>query len=384
MSLITGSIKDILSIKLKSRHDAYTDQFSRIFMTKMFIISALIMSVDFFNDKVACIQSDSRMTSEFVHSTCWIQGFYTFAELNNCTKHCGYFGIPQEIQMDGRNEKNELCNTKAGSSCLPMTKVFFVQYQYFPFYIASLSVFYFIPYIFFRVINSDLTSLKSYMKCTSITCPKKIVETYFNYKMNGGRSKLRVKVILNIGVKTLYVIVNVVGFFCTDVLLNYRYKSYGLQWVQWSRSNNSVNTAKPGNLILPAMGICEIYEGIMDKISNLNNKHKFICEISPNILYQYVMLVLWFIFTIGIAISCLGLLLNISSYVVIYLNFLKCHGKKINMVHNNLSIREIEYLRYIRNKDLSLYSDVQRWLKKTRFDKETINFLEINHNNAKP
>ena len=391
MSLITGSIKDILSIKLKSRQDAYTDQFSRIFMTKMFIISALIMSVDFFNDKVSCIESNSKMSSEFVHSACWIRGFYTFAELKNCTKQCGYFGIPQDIQMDGKNKKDVLCDTKKeGNDCLPMTKQFFLQYQYFPFYIASLAVFYFIPYIFFRAVNSDIMSLKCYMKSSSITCPKKIAETYFNYKMNGGQSKLRLKVVLNIGVKILYVVVNVVGFLCTDILLNYNYKSYGLKWIQWARSNDSLvlnNSGlrffpKPGNLILPAMGICELHEGSMNEVDRVDNNHRFICEISPNVLYQYVMIVLWFIFTLGIVISCAGFFLNISSYLLIYSNrFFKCRRQSINLVYYNLSIREIEYLQYIRNKDLSLYSDVQRWLKKTRFNKESVH--NTSEHNAK-
>ena len=63
-----GSIKDILSIKIKHRHDSYTDQFCRIFMSKMFIISALVMGVDFFNDKVSCIvpKESGLGTDEFL------------------------------------------------------------------------------------------------------------------------------------------------------------------------------------------------------------------------------------------------------------------------------------------------------------------------------
>ena len=62
-----GSIKDILSIKIKTRHDSYTDQFVRIFMSKMFIISALVMGVDFFNDKVSCIVPKDSNLGAFDH-----------------------------------------------------------------------------------------------------------------------------------------------------------------------------------------------------------------------------------------------------------------------------------------------------------------------------
>ena len=63
-----GSIKDILSIKIKHRHDSYTDQFCRIFMSKMFIISALVMGVDFFNDKVSCIVPKESNLGMYSHS----------------------------------------------------------------------------------------------------------------------------------------------------------------------------------------------------------------------------------------------------------------------------------------------------------------------------
>ena len=55
MSLIDGNIKDVLSIKLKCRHDGITDQFNRILMVKMLIIFSIIMSMEFFSDKVSCI-----------------------------------------------------------------------------------------------------------------------------------------------------------------------------------------------------------------------------------------------------------------------------------------------------------------------------------------
>ena len=39
MSLITGKLKDLLKIKPKTRFDGYTDQFHRIFMVKMSMVS---------------------------------------------------------------------------------------------------------------------------------------------------------------------------------------------------------------------------------------------------------------------------------------------------------------------------------------------------------
>jgi len=75
MSLIANNIKSILAIKIKTRHDSYTDQYMRIFMVKMFIVSSLVMGVDWFHDNVSCmVPQSSSLKPNFIHSACWIQG----------------------------------------------------------------------------------------------------------------------------------------------------------------------------------------------------------------------------------------------------------------------------------------------------------------------
>lgn len=76
MSMVAGSIKEIVSIKIKARHDTVTDQYNRIFMTKMCIICSAIIGVNYFNDKVSCILANANgMDDKFVGSACWIQGW---------------------------------------------------------------------------------------------------------------------------------------------------------------------------------------------------------------------------------------------------------------------------------------------------------------------
>lgn len=75
MSLITNNIKNILNIKIKARHDSYTDQYMRIFMVKMCVVSSLVMGVDWFHDTVSCmVPQKSDLKPNFIHSACWIQG----------------------------------------------------------------------------------------------------------------------------------------------------------------------------------------------------------------------------------------------------------------------------------------------------------------------
>ena len=387
MSLITGSIKDVLSIKLKQRDDDYTDQFSRIFMVKMFVISSLIMSVDYFSDKVNCIiPKGSHLTRDFVHSVCWIQGFYIYEELKSRMSESGYYGIPKDTEIDGKFANGQLCRQfnkatyRFDEKCNPLTRAYYLQYQYFPFFIASLAIMYYMPYILFRIVNDDLIRLKGYLKRANgkPVDTKNILDNYFQYSKNGGKLRLRLKTVLNVAIKISYVGVSVLGFALTNMLLQGNYMRYGLEWMEWTKLNNTVafqynpyrKTPKPGDILLPSMGFCDIVEGSNDVRSTFTNHHKFICEISPNVLYQYVLVVLWYLFVISIAITVFGVLLYIVSSLVVLYGYSTCFNRVNSDLANicdNMTFREIEYLRFIRIKDLSVYGDVVKLLQKQRY-----------------
>lgn len=48
---------------------------------------------------------------DFVHSACWIQGFYIYTELKDRFDESGYYGIPKDIDMDGLTNEGRLCRT---------------------------------------------------------------------------------------------------------------------------------------------------------------------------------------------------------------------------------------------------------------------------------
>ena len=79
MAFISGDIKNLLTVKSKVRPDDYTDQFSRIFIVKMCLVSSLIIGFDYFKDEVACIKAtESKLTGDFISATCWIKGNLTY------------------------------------------------------------------------------------------------------------------------------------------------------------------------------------------------------------------------------------------------------------------------------------------------------------------
>ena len=66
-----------------------------------------------------------------------------------------------------------------------------------------------------------------------------IVDNYFNYKINS-ETRMKARVLGNIGVKILYIIGNVVAFVIVNEMLNGDYRTYGLTWMTWSKLPNSM------------------------------------------------------------------------------------------------------------------------------------------------
>ena len=93
----------------------------------------------------------------------------------------GYYGIPKSLEFNGlyKDSTDELCTVGNSPDCLPLTKTFYLQYQWFPFYIATVGFLYYLPYILFRFVNTDLISLKASIKAADVDIDA-IVKNYFN------------------------------------------------------------------------------------------------------------------------------------------------------------------------------------------------------------
>ena len=165
---ITDSIKSILSVKTKPRHDTYSDHYSRIFMVKVMMVATLLTGMSWYSDKINCVIPQTiGANGGFVSSACWINGFYVYERIRYHADEVGYFGVPREIDHDGVLPDGQLCNTKDKAlinnprvKCEPMEKTFFLQYQYMTFVMAALALLYYAPYSVYRLISEDMVSLK--------------------------------------------------------------------------------------------------------------------------------------------------------------------------------------------------------------------------------
>lgn len=371
-----NSIKSLLTIKPKSRTDDYTDQFHRIFMVKISMVASLLLGLNWVKDTITCIiPGTAGISGDYVHQACWIQGFYIYRDLKHTPGKFGLYGIPDDIENDGLHAASGTpCLVgRHGPECQPMTKTFYLQYQWFPFYIATIGFLYYLPYLLFRCVNADLISLKGNLK--SDVDVDVVVKNYFNHVINP-IGKMRLRLIANIFVKLFYIIVNIIAFTGTDRLINGDFKNYGRDWLSWTKHDNKEEfdytatrkTWRPAEKLLPTFGLCEVLQLGKDIKHSLYNSHRFVCEISQNVLYQYVLALLWFLFIIGMVVSVLGLLMLIGEHVAMQAITVTSyddadHTKK---VYAALSLRECQYLECIRKKDIIVFTNVIRKLKEDR------------------
>lgn len=116
-------------------------------------------------------------------------------------------------------------------------------------------------------------------------------------------------------------------------------------------------TPKAGHGLLPGFGICEVANAAEDRIHSHVNKHVYICELSQHVLYQYILIVLWYMLIFGIVISILGLIKHIFSQVT-SICCLTIEGEDAQRVYPQLSMRERQYLDYIRRRNLPVFGEM--------------------------
>jgi len=374
MSNVTGDIKKLFNFKYKTRNDSVTDQFNRVFMVKAMLVAAFLTGMNWYKDDIKCIvpkHMDTSSIAGFGGQACWINGFYVYEQLRHKENFHGYYGIPMDLNHNGTDNYGKTCEAAPGKSdCKAMEKKFYLQYQWFPFYIAMLAVLYYAPYIMFGYVNNDLITLRKTIKNQKANV-EDIVANYFPAKANP-RNNFRV--VLNIGVKLVYLFVNVFAFLATDSVLNGEFRGFGNSWVNWSKLTNSEahnylgirEFLKPGEVLLPTFGFCDVLELGQDVKYGLTNDYHLMCEISQHVLYHYVLIAIWFAMIFGIVASVVGFIELLIRMALRSFFFAK-EEEAAMKVFKHLPIRQQEYLDFVRKKNVPVYGKLIRVLYHSRF-----------------
>lgn len=269
MASVVEGIKGIISINIKTRTDDVCDQYSRIFMMKMMMIGTMVIGLNWYADKTTCIMPPiDSLSSDFVADACWIQGFYIYEDVEIDHEEAAYYGIPSNLDYTGKYPSGKLCikdsprPKKDNEDCQRLNKKFFLQYQYMPFLTAVFALIYYLPYIMFNIMNTDIVRLKENLNNADVNL---IRETHFNYKFNCA-ARMRLRVFGNFLVKMMYALSNAICFFTIDNVMGGAFRHFGLDWSQWRSSKDEYTdeyiavrgSPKPSNILLPTFGICEV------------------------------------------------------------------------------------------------------------------------------
>lgn len=160
----------------------------------------------------------------------------------------------------------------------------------------------------------------------------------------------------NCAVKLLYIFTHFISFSLIDKSLNGKFQSFGMDWLYW-KVDEGERIVKPGEVLLPIFGLCDVIEGGLDKRWTTVNIHRLICEYSPHVLYHYVLLILWFLIIVGFVLSGVSLLHYMWKPFSHWVK--KSNGSYIDRdVLQLLTVREADYLDLIKDNDCTLYNEV--------------------------
>jgi len=196
------------------------------------------------------------------------------------------------------------------------------------------------------------------------------VQNYFNHSINSV-PKMRMRILMNVIIKLLYVLVNVVSFFVLNNSLDTTFLSYGVSWMSWTRLNSTAqlefesrDSPTPANRMLPSFGICDIGDTRKDVLTVYQNSVSMVCEISSHVLYHYLFLILWFVLVLSVVVSVVGVILNVLGHI----NNMKFSRDRASSktIYQFLTVRECEYLEFIRRRNLALYGTVITKLRHTK------------------
>lgn len=105
-------------------------------------------------------------------------------------------------------------------------------------------------------------------------------------------------------------------------------------------------------------------------------RHRVVCEISQNIRYQYILIIMWFFFAVGIFVSILGFLHSVMGIIkaMFWIYRPKFFPKESlsDKVTAQLTIREMEYLEKIKSIDLTVYGELLIELTRYRPDLNSV------------
>lgn len=299
------------------------DQLNRSFMFVLMVICGTIVTVRQHTGNIISCNGFTKYDGSFSEDYCWTQGLYTIREAYHVSGlNIPYPGIvPEEIPLClGDN-----CE-KGGSTT---TRIFHLWYQWIPFYFWLTAAAFFFPYLIYKRYGfGDLKPLivmlynplegEDGVKGDS---EKASIWLYHRFSIYMNEHSMYANFIqrhgiglLVIGIKIMYLIISVLIMSLTAEMFELAdFKQYGIVWAQqWP--NPPANTTGIKDLLFPKMVACEIKRWGPTGLEDENG----MCVLAPNVINQYIFLILWWSLVVTIVSNVFNVLAGIVRVVFIY------------------------------------------------------------------
>jgi len=292
-------------------------------MFVLMVICGTIVTVRQHTGNIISCNGFTKYDGSFSEDYCWTQGLYTIREAYHVsTFNVPYPGlIPEEIPLC----LGETCE-KGGSST---TRVYHLWYQWIPFYFWLTAAAFFFPYLIYKRYGfGDIKPLivmlynpldgeegvKGDSEKASIWIYHRFSIYMNEHSMYANFLQRHGIGILVIGIKVAYLIISVLIMSLTAEMFELAdFKQYGIVWAQqWPKP--PANTTGIKDLLFPKMVACEIKRWGPTGLEDENG----MCVLAPNVINQYIFLILWWSLVVTIVSNVFNVLGGIVRVVFIY------------------------------------------------------------------
>ena len=269
----------------------------------------------------------TKYQNNFAEDFCWTMGLYTIKEAYDMpTSQVPYPGLVPEtsicIEFTYTNGTRSTCP----NDILPLTRLYHTWYQWIPFYFWFCAAVFYLPYIAYH--TSDIGGIKPAclllqedIKDTHAKKLEKIQKAAFKiateikvYLRATGpleffykRHKFFFIILFN---KLASFIILILVIYATESMFQIgSFVSYGFNMLSFSRREDTGYETNPKDKLFPKMIMCEIKRWGASGLE----EEQGMCVLAPNVVIQYLFLVLWVILLFSVVINIFSLFFSTSA-----------------------------------------------------------------------
>lgn len=298
------------------------DQLNRSFMFVLLVVMGTTVTIRQYTGSVISCDGFKKFGSTFAEDYCWTQGLYTIAEGYDLPYYnAPYPGIIPEESPPCRPVKlrdGTTLQCPPADHYLPPTRIYHLWYQWVPFYFWLAAAAFFMPYLLYknfgmgdikplvRLLHNPVESDAELRKMTD----KAATWLFYKFDLYMSEQSLLASMTRKHGlglsmvfVKILYAAVSFGCFILTAEMFSIGdFKTYGTEWIEMMKVGQNYTTEVKDKLF-PKMVACEVKRWGASGIE----EEQGMCVLAPNVINQYLFLILWFCLVFVMACNILSI-----------------------------------------------------------------------------